>query len=182
MSNILEKDLYRFIGDKNRSFLMRLRYFFFTPGFRYIFYFRKTQNASNKVSKLFWLLLLRRQMIKTGIQIPYQTKIGEGFRIVHFGAIVVNPDAVMGKNFNISEGCLIGNSQGRKRGVPTIGNNVCMNANSIIIGGVTIGDNVVIAPGAFINFDVPDNAVVVGNPGKVILKDNPSAKYIVYPV
>lgn len=121
-------------------------------------------------------------MIKTGIQIPYQTKIGEGFRIVHFGAIVVNPDAVMGKNFNISEGCLIGNSQGRKRGVPTIGNNVCMNANSIIIGGVTIGDNVVIAPGAFINFDVPDNAVVVGNPGKVILKDNPSAKYIVYPV
>lgn len=161
---------------------MRVRYFLFTPGFRYIFYFRKTQNANNFLSKLFWQVLLRRQMIKTGIQIPYQTKIGEGFRIVHFGSIVVNPAAVIGRNFNISEGCLIGNSQGRKKGTPIIGDNVCMNANSVIIGGVRIGDNVVIAPGAFINFDVPDNAVVVGNPGTIIIKDRPSAKYIIYPV
>lgn len=161
---------------------MRMRYFLFTPGFRYIFYFRKTQNANNFFSKLFWHVLLRRQMIKTGIQIPYQTKIDEGFRIVHFGSIVVNPAAVIGRNFNISEGCLIGNSQGRKKGTPVIGDNVCMNANSVITGGVRIGNNVVIAPGAFINFDVPDNAVVVGNPGKIIIKDKPSAKYIVYPV
>lgn len=182
MTKILKKDLYRYIGEKNKSYLMRVRYFLFTPGFRYIFYFRKTQNASNFFSKLFWQVLLRRQMIKTGIQIPYQTKIDEGFRIVHFGSIVVNPAAVIGRNFNISEGCLIGNSQGRKKGTPVIGDNVCMNANSIIIGGVRIGNNVVIAPGAFINFDVPDNAVVVGNPGKIIIKDKPSAKYIVYPV
>lgn len=181
-NKILEKDLYRYIGEGCKSLKMKLRFFLFTPGFRYIYYFRRTQNASCLLTRFFWLFLMRRQMFRTGIQIPYKTKIGEGFRIVHFGAIVVNPDTIIGRNFNISEGCLIGNSSGRHKGTPIIGDNVCMNANSIIIGGVHIGNNVIIAPGAFVNFDVPDNAVVVGNPGKITIKDNPSAKYIVYPV
>lgn len=54
-------------------------------------------------------------------------------------------------------------------------------ANSIIVGGVTIGNNVLIAPGAFINFDVPDNSIVIGNPGKIITRDeSPTKKHIVY--
>lgn len=57
-----------------------------------------------------------------------------------------------------------------------------MNANSVIVGGVTIGDNVLIAPNAFINFDVPSNSIVIGNPAKIIAKNNPTAKYIVYPI
>ena len=52
-----------------------------------------------------------------------------------------------------------------------------------IRGGVNIGDNVLIAPGAFVNFDVPDNSIVLGNPGKIIPRDSsPTAKHIVYPV
>ena len=97
--------------------------------------------------------------------------------------IVINPGATIGRNFTISQGCLIGSAQGKKNGIPTIGNNVCMNANSIIIGGVNIGNNVLIAPGAFINFDVPDNSIVIGNPGKIIVKESsPTEKYIVYSV
>ncbi|MGP1476848.1 MAG: serine O-acetyltransferase, partial [Phocaeicola sp.] len=85
--------------------------------------------------------------------------------------------------FNISEGTLIGNAQGKLAGVPTIGDNVCMNANSIIIGKCKIGNNVLIAPGAFVNFDVPDNSIVIGNPGRIIQRDSsPSDKYIVYPL
>ena len=58
-----------------------------------------------------------------------------------------------------------------------------MNANSIIIGNCKIGNNVLIAPGAFVNFDVPDNSIVIGNPGKIIQRESsPTAKYIVYPV
>lgn len=46
-----------------------------------------------------------------------------------------------------------------------------------------IGNNVLIAPNAFVNFDVPDNSIVIGNPGKIIKRDSsPSAKYIVYSV
>ena len=50
-------------------------------------------------------------------------------------------------------------------------------------GGVKIGNNVLIAPNAFVNFDVPDNSIVIGNPGQIIIRDSsPSAKYIVYSV
>lgn len=53
----------------------------------------------------------------------------------------------------------------------------------LLWGGVKIGNNVLIAPNAFVNFDVPDNSIVIGNPGKIIKRDSsPSAKYIVYSV
>lgn len=183
MNRIIKEDLYRYIGNECNSIWKQWRYKLFTPGFQYVYLFRKTSLAKNVVTRIWWLIWLRRCMFKTGIQIPYMTKIGRGFRIVHFGHIVVNPATIIGKNFNISQGCLIGNAQGKKQGTPIIGDNVCMNANSIIIGGVTIGNNVLIAPGAFVNFDVPDNSIVIGNPGKIIERDSsPTDKYIVYPI
>ena len=50
-------------------------------------------------------------------------------------------------------------------------------------GWVKIGNNVMIAPGAFVNFDVPDNSIVIGNPGKIIPCDeSPTKNYIVYSI
>lgn len=183
MNKILKDDLYRYVGKRNNRLLVRLRYIFFTPGFQYIYFLRHVQTASNILTKTFWNICLKLCSFKFGIQIPASTKIDRGFRIVHFGTIVVNPDATIGRNFNISQGCLIGNSEGKNAGVPTIGNNVCMNANSIVIGNVKIGNDVIIAPGAFVNFNVPDNSIVIGNPGKIVRqKESPTKKYIVYPV
>src|SRR5665647_533822 len=48
------------------------------------------------------------------------------------------------------------------------GNNVFIGINSIILPGVTIGDNVVIGAGSIVNRDVPDNVVVAGVPAKII--------------
>lgn len=178
---LTNSDLYRYTGKI--SLRLKLRYFFVTAGYRYSFFMRKASLARNPVSRLWWKFLMRRTMLRTGIQIPESTQIGPGLRILHFGAIVINPAAKIGKNFNISQGCLIGNASGKKAGIPTIGDNVCMNANSIIIGNCKIGNNVLIAPGAFINFDVPDNSIVIGNPGKIIKReDSPTTKYILYPI
>lgn len=183
MNSLIKKDLFRYIGDDCNKIVMQLRYIFFTPSFRYVYLFRKTQIARNAFSRLFWHLLLRHWMIKTGIQIPYQTKIAEGFRIVHFGHIVINPSTIIGKNFNISQGVLIGNAQGKRQGTPIIGDNVQLGANSVVIGGIRIGNDVLVAPGAFVNFDVPDNSIVIGNPGKIIPQDcSPTQKYIVYSI
>lgn len=181
MKSIIEQDLYRYEGERCKSFLMKLRYVLFTPSFTFIYFFRKAQTSRFFLCKKFWKVLHRLAMWHTGIQIPVETQIAPGFRIVHFGTIVVNPGSKIGKNFNISQGTLIGNSEGKNSGVPTIGNNVCIQANSIIVGGVTVGNNVLIAPGAFVNFDVPDNSIVIGNPGKIIPRDSsPTAKYIIY--
>ena len=51
-----------------------------------------------------------------------------------------------------------------------IGNEVFVGAGSIILPGVTIGNRVVIGAGAVVTHDVPDYAIVGGNPAKVIRK------------
>ena len=182
-NQILLDDLYRYEGENCHSLRVKFKYVFGVPGYTYIFFFRLASQARNKFSKAIWSFPLHLTKYITHIQIPIGTKIGRGMRIAHFGHIVVNPNVQIGENFNISQGCLIGNAQGKRGGVPVIGNNVCMNANAIIIGGCKIGDNVLIAPGAFVNFDVPDNSIVIGNPGKIIHQESsPTNKYIVYPV
>lgn len=183
MKQAIYEDLYRYEGENARKWSVRLRYRFFVPGYTMVYCFRHASIARNPISRIFWKVLHRFLMNLTGMQVPVGTKIDRGFRIVHFGTIVINDDAVIGKNFNISQGTLIGNSQGKRSGHPRIGDNVCMQANSMVVGGVTIGNNVLIAPGAFVNFDVPDNCIVIGNPGKIIQRESsPTEKYIVYPV
>ena len=180
IGNILKKDLYRYEGKKCENLWIQIRYVFFVPGFTYIFFMRKAQNAF-PVTRWFYLILLKLTSYITHIQIPYDTSIAEGFRIVHFGTIVIHPEAKIGRNFNISQGVIIGVAQGKRGGVPVIGDNVCVNANAVIFGGCHIGNDVLIAPGALVNFDVPDNSIVIGNPGKIIKKtESPTKKYIVY--
>ncbi len=180
MKETLLKDLYRYEGRNCHNLWIKLKYILFVPGFTYTFFFRNSQKGNFKfINKI----LLRLTSYITHIQIPPQTQIGEGLYIGHYGSIIINPDAIIGKNFCISAGTLVGNALGKKIGVPTIGNNVYMGRNSIIIGKVNIGDNVLIAPGAFVNFDVPENSIVIGNPGQIISKDaSPTNKYIVYSV
>ena len=178
----VKEDIYRNVGSRCTSLSIRLKYALVT-GNRTLWLIRHYQAASYSLTRRVWKMLCYIDKFTTGMQIPPQTKIGRGCRILHFGNIVVNPCAIIGDNFNIAQGCLIGNSEGKKCGTPIIGNNCCMFANSMVLGGVKIGNDVLIAPGAFVNFDVPDNSIVIGNPGKIIPRDSsPTAKYIIYPV
>ena len=149
-----------------------------------MWFFRKVQFAKNRFSKQFCCILLKKLKYKSGVQIPAGTKIGRGFRLLHFGSVVVHPNSVIGHNCNIAQGVLIGESFiNGTCGTPKIGNNCCIFANSVVIGNVKIGNNVLIAPGAFVNFNVPDNSIVIGNPGKIIQRNSsPTKKYIVYPI
>lgn len=46
------------------------------------------------------------------------------------------------------------------------------------MGGIRIGDNVLIAPGSFVNVDVPSNSVVFGNPAVIKYKENATDDYL----
>ncbi|MCU9999165.1 sugar O-acetyltransferase [[Pasteurella] aerogenes] len=50
----------------------------------------------------------------------------------------------------------------------TIGNNVWLGGNVVILPGVKIGDNVVVGAGSVVNKNIPPNSIVVGNPAKVL--------------
>jgi len=118
-------------------------------------------------------------MYKYGFQISSKTNIGEGLFIGHFGTVIVSINAIIGKNCNLSPGVTIGRDhRGKRKGSPEIGNKVWIGTNSILVGKIKIGDNVLIAPNSFVNFDVPSNSIVLGNPGKIIERENPVDGYI----
>ena len=84
--------------------------------------------------------------------------------------IVINKNVKFGKNCVIFQNVTIGdNCSGKSENkYPTIGDNVVIYANAVVIGGITIGDNAVIGAGAIVTKDVPQNTIVVGNPAKII--------------
>lgn len=55
-----------------------------------------------------------------------------------------------------------------KIGRVTIGDNVFIGAESVVLPGVTIGSNVIVGANSTVTHDVPDNTVVVGSPARVL--------------
>lgn len=102
----------------------------------------------------------------TGIQLPVNTTIGKGLRFAHFSCIIINENSILGDNVTIFQGVTIGSMRGK--GCPEIGNNVVIAAGAKIIGKVTVGSNVFIGANAVVVKDVPDGAVVAGNPAKIL--------------
>lgn len=116
--------------------------------------------------------------MKYGYQIPHTCQIGKGLFLGHYGNIVINQNSIIGENCNIAQGVTIGHvSRGKRKGSPIIGNRVWIGANAVVVGKVVVGDDVLIAPLTFVNFDIPDNAVVIGNPGKIV-NYNGSSGYV----
>lgn len=167
--SLIHSDLYRYTGQISRKALLKCLWQ--EPGFRYTYLLRKTRRhylQKNQFRFQLYRLLLRRYKMIYGYEIPYQTAIGKGFYIGHLGGIAVNPRTVIGSNVNIHKGVTIGKTnRGQRQGCPTIGNQVWIGANAVIVGKVQIGDNVLIAPGAYVNTDVPSHAIVLGNPGQI---------------
>lgn len=83
--------------------------------------------------------------------------------------MVISGGTVIGNNVNISPGLNIGRAnRGERKGYPVIGDKVYIGPGVKIVGAVKIGNNVAIGANAVVTKDVPDNAVVVGIPAKVI--------------
>lgn len=163
-----EKDLHRYGYNGIRGLIKAL----FIPGFKFLFFYRlyKYSIFFRPISKVILRFLNRWY----GIQIELNTKIGQGFYIGHFGNIVISGGCIIGKNCNISQGVTIGTeNRGVRKGAPIIHNKVWIGANAIIVGRVSIGNNVLIAPNSYVNFNVPDNSIVYGNPA--IIKENLNA-------
>jgi len=146
-------------------------------GFKYLLVLRLKTHPNPLVSLpasfIKWILTYR-----YGFQIPSTIPIGGGFFIGHFGSIVVSVNASLGQNCNIAHHCTIGSSRGEHKGAPQIKDRVWIGTGAVLVGKIEVGPDVVVAPNAFVNFDVPPHSIVIGNPGKIIAKENPTQNYI----
>ena len=75
----------------------------------------------------------------------------------------MNGLAELGEDCTLAHVVTIGETKrGERKGCPKIGNRVWIGAGAVIVGKIVVGDNVLIAPNAYVNFDVPSNSIVMG--------------------
>ncbi|MFZ4682060.1 MAG: serine acetyltransferase [Terrimicrobiaceae bacterium] len=106
-----------------------------------------------------------------GVELPWKTKVGSGLRLEHGQGLVVNDGTVIGAGCTLRNGVTIGIKQlegGGFSAAPVLGNRVDVGANALIIGPIHVGDDVVIGAGAVVVKDVPNRAVVAGNPSRIL--------------
>jgi serine O-acetyltransferase len=177
LSRITKADLYRNDGLSGiKGFIKGLMF----PGFRYLYIHRKSQKYRKNIPlNILFKLLKRRYKIKYGYEISSEAQIGEGFYMSsHSGHIIIGPIKI-GNYCNINNCVTIGRSyKNGKIGRPEIGDFVWIGTGSVVVGEIKIGNNVLIAPNSFVNFDIPDNSLVIGNPAKIHSKENPVKNYI----
>ncbi len=105
----------------------------------------------------------------TGVEIHPSAKIGTGFFIDHGMGVVIGETAEIGDYVTLFQGVTLGGT-GKERGKrhPTLGNHVVVGAGAKILGGITIGDNVKIGANSVVLKNVPPNSTVIGVPARVI--------------
>ena len=143
------------------------------------FLYRKAATASFIPIRLFYKALFRIWASQRGLEITANNQIGGGSYIGHAYNITINSRAKIGRNCNIHKGIVIGQvNRGKRKGYPTIGDRVWIGINSAIVGKVTIGDDVLIAPNSFVNVDIPSHSVVFGNPCIIKHRDWATEGYV----
>ena len=112
-------------------------------------------------------LSYRKISMKMGFSIP-ENVFGPGLAIVHYGSIVVNPKAIIGKNCRIHVCTNIGASGGASE-APQIGDNVYIGPGAKIYGNIKIGNNIAIGANSTVNKSFEENNIMIaGSPAKKI--------------
>ncbi|MCL2335005.1 MAG: serine O-acetyltransferase [Endomicrobia bacterium] len=106
----------------------------------------------------------------TGIEIHPGATLGRRVFIDHGMGVVIGETAEVGNDVLIYKGVLLGGTAlEKKKRHPTVGNNVVLGSNAIVLGAITIGDNARIGAASVVTHDVPSNATAVGVPARISL-------------
>lgn len=166
MFSDFRKDYYRYTGQSKIKLSLLMR----DHSLRYLFFLR--------AGVLFWPFRKHLQT-KYGLELGCGNNIEPGLYLGHAYGITVNPRARIGKNCNLHKGCTIGQeNRGKRAGCPTLGERVWVGAHSTIVGNVTVGDDVLIAPNTYVNRNIPSHSIVIGSPCRIMNKINATDSYV----
>lgn len=114
-------------------------------------------------------MLYRRIRNRYAIDLPYSVRLGRRVVVEHCGAIVIHGDASLGDGCIVRQGVTLGNRHlDRPFDAPQVGARVNIGAGAKILGRVTIGDDVSIGANAVVLEDVPPGVTVAGIPARIV--------------
>ena len=159
----------RSIRDRDPAARTTLEVVLLYQGFHALFYHRQAHWLYQH--KHFFLARALSQFARhmTGIEIHPGAKIGKRLFIDHGMGIVIGETAEIGDDCLLYQGVTLGGT-GKDIGKrhPTLGNNVMVGAGAKVLGPFRVGNNARIAANAVVLREVPDNATVVGVPGRIV--------------
>ncbi|RKY39961.1 MAG: serine O-acetyltransferase [Candidatus Omnitrophota bacterium] len=170
--NLFFKEDIEVVFERDPAARSRLEVILTYPGLHAIVLYRLAHYLYRKNVPLLPRFISHLSRFLTGIEIHPAARIGKRFFIDHGMGIVIGETTVIGDNVSLYQGVTLGGT-GKEKGKrhPTIGNNVVVSAGAKILGNITIGDNVNIGANAVVIRSVPSNCTVVGVPGRMAKKE-----------
>jgi len=168
MFDIIKQDL-RAVFDRDPAATSKLEVILTYAGFHALLAYRVSHWLKAHGVPILPRVLSQLARWLTGVEIHPSAKIGTGFFIDHGMGVVIGETAEIGDFVTLFQGVTLGGT-GKERGKrhPTLGNHVVVGAGAKILGGITIGDNVKIGANSVVLKNVPANSTVIGVPGRVI--------------
>lgn len=175
MINFIKEQI-KVIKEKDPALTSTLEVFLY-PCFKALIYYKIAHFFYKRKHFFLARYFCERGKRKTGIEIHPGATIGKGLFIDHGAGVVIGETAIIGNNVTIFQGATLGGT-GKDKGKrhPTVLDNVLIGAGAKILGNITIGNNAKIGANAVVLKDVPDNATVVGIPGKIVKINNNTIK------
>ena len=153
----------------------RLRAVFHNEAIISIALFRYGQYLKQEASRLIYLIFIvpysiiaKITALFLGVHIYPAARIGPGLYIAHSGGIWISPKVTVGANCNISQGVTIGVAGGDRDVGPVLGDRVWVGPNAVITGRARVGSGAVVGANSLVATTIPENAVAVGVPAKII--------------
>lgn len=170
MNNLFIEDYEVFASDKYKIMPCIVR-LFRNHELRYCFWGRKNQTTRTNIGRVITSAILHKYRRKYGMEIFFKN-VGGGIRFIHPWNITINANATIKEHVTLYKGCTIGEIVGGgESGNPVIERNVTVYANATICENIRIGENSIVSAGSFVNFDVPENSIIIGNPGVIHSKN-----------
>ncbi len=162
---------YKGVFERDPAARNGLEVIFAYPGFHAIFLHRINHLLWNMHFPVIPRILSHFGRFLTGIEIHPGAKIGPGLFIDHGMGVVIGETAEIGENVTLYQGVTLGGT-GKEKGKrhPTLGDNVVVGTGTKILGPITVGNNVKIGANSVVLKSIPDNATVVGVPGRITRK------------
>ncbi len=143
------------------------------PIYHYMFFYKERTRYNVKLllflkrknkMKMLRFFLRNRLEKKCHIEISEAAQIGS-LILPHPHNIVIGKKAYVGENCTLYQNVTIGQ---KSDNYPNLKDGVIVYPSATIVGGITVGYNAIVGANAVVLHDVPDNAIVAGNPAKII--------------
>lgn len=174
LKRYLEMDFYA-LGRKPSLFAYRNEILHFQVALRMheYYYNNRTKSIFHLVLCKFWGFRHHKLGLKLGFDIPVNV-FDAGLRINHYGLIVVNENARIGKYCDIHQGVNIGMSGESQDDVPTLGDNVWIGPGAKLFGKITIADECQIGANAVVNMNFTEKGITIAGVPARKVSDNPN--------